>query len=133
YKALTIEDTEKHRGKTFHPEGFHTTYDVIVSGSFADFKMAVSRMRAGFLGILFAALVLCASLLLSAPSEQKRVSIYSTAANYSLAVLDRDHRDYVSLLEVLEPLGTVTAKADGSRWKFRYNNVEAEFNAGKTR
>ena len=95
--------------------------------------MAVSRMRAGFLAILITALVLCASLLLSAPSEQRRVSIYSTAANYSLAVLDRDHRDYVSLLEVLEPLGTVTAKADGSRWKFRYNNVEAEFNAGKTR
>ena len=106
----------------------------MVSGSFGkDFEMAVSHRRAGFLVILFAALVLCASLLLSAPSEQKRVSIYSTAADYSLAVLDRDHRDYVSLLEVLEPLGTVTAKADGSRWKFRYNNVEAEFNAGKTR
>ena len=106
----------------------------MVRGSFAkDFKMAVSRMRAGFSVILIAALVLCASLLLSAPSEQKRVSIYSTAANYSLSVLDRDHRDYVSLLEVLEPLGKVTAKTDGSRWKFRYNNVEGEFNAGKTR
>ena len=106
----------------------------MVSGSFAkDFKMAVSRMRAGFLVILITALVLCASFLLSAPSEQKRVSIYSTAANYSLSVLDRDHRDYVSLLEVLEPLGTVTAKVDRSRWKFRYNNVDAEFDSGKTR
>jgi N-acetylmuramoyl-L-alanine amidase len=104
-----------------------------VSGSFADFKMAASRTRAGFLVILITALVLCASLLLSAPSEQKRVSIYSTAANYTLSVMDRDHRDYVSLLEVLEPLGTVTTKTDGSRWKFRYNNVDAEFNAGKTR
>jgi N-acetylmuramoyl-L-alanine amidase len=104
-----------------------------VSGSFADFKMAASRTRAGFLVILITALVLCASLLLSAPSEQKRVSIYSTAANYPLSVMDRDHRDYVSLLEVLEPLGTVTTKTDGSRWKFRYNNVDAEFNAGKTR
>src|SRR5207237_9001342 len=94
--------------------------------------MAVSRIRAGFLVMLITALVLCASLLLSAPSEQKRVSIYSTAANYSLAVLDRDHRDYVSLLEVLEPLWPVTAKADGSRWKFRYYNVEAEFYAGQT-
>jgi len=105
-----------------------------VSGSFGkDFKMAVRCMRAGFLVVLIAALVLCASLLLSAPSEQKRVSIYSTAANYTLSVLDRDHRDYVSLFEVLEPLGTVTAKTDGSRWKFRYNNVEGEFNVGKTR
>src|SRR5205823_10588331 len=102
YKALTIEDTEKHRGKTFHPEGFHTTYDVIVSESFVDFKMAASHMRAGFLVILITALVLCASLLLSAPSEQKRVSIYSTAANYTLSVMDRDHKDHLSLLEVLE-------------------------------
>ncbi len=106
----------------------------MVSGSFGkDFKMAVRCMRAGFLVVLIAALVLCASLLLPAPSEQKRVSIYSTAANYTLSVLDRDHRDYVSLFEVLEPLGTVTAKTDGSRWKFRYNNVEGEFNVGKTR
>jgi len=106
----------------------------MVSGSFGkDFRMAVRCMRAGFLVVLIAALVLCASLLLSAPSEQKRVSIYSTAANYTLSVLDRDHRDYVSLFEVLEPLGTVTAKTDGSRWKFRYNNVEGEFNVGKTR
>src|SRR3989440_5776353 len=106
----------------------------MVSGSFGkDFKMAVRCMRAGFLVVLIAALVLCASLLLSAPSEQKRVSIYSTAANYTLSVLDRDHRDYVSLFEVLEPLGTVTAKTDGSRWKFRYNNAEGEFNVGKTR
>jgi N-acetylmuramoyl-L-alanine amidase len=106
----------------------------MVSGSFGkDFKMAVRCMRAGFLVVLIAALVLCASLLLSAPSEQKRVSIYSTAANYTLSVLDRDHRDYVSLFEVLEPLGTVTAKTDGLRWKFRYNNVEGEFNVGKTR
>src|SRR2546428_4641532 len=106
----------------------------MVNGSFGkDFKMAVRCMRAGFLVVLIAALVLCASLLLSAPSEQKRVSIYSTAANYTLSVLDRDHRDYVSLFEVLEPLGTVTAKTDSSRWKFRYNNAEGEFNVGKTR
>src|SRR5438552_1797793 len=92
----------------------------MVSGSFGkDFKMAVRCMRAGFLVVLIAALVLCASLLLSAPSEQKRVSIYSTAANYTLSVLDRDHSDYVSLFEVLEPLGTVTANTDGSRWKLR--------------
>ena len=90
-------------------------------------------MRAILLSILTAALVLGATLLLSAPSEQKRVSIYSTAANYSVPVMDRDHRDYVSVLEVMEPLGSVTTKVDGSKWKFRYNNVEGEFRAGNTR
>jgi N-acetylmuramoyl-L-alanine amidase len=114
-KAITTKDTKGH-------EGTPTT----------KLTMPVGTLRAGFLMILITALVLSASLLLSAP-DQKRISIYSTAANYSLAVLDREHRDYVSLLEVLEPLGAVTAKTDRSRWKFRYNNVEAEFNVGKTR
>jgi N-acetylmuramoyl-L-alanine amidase len=50
-----------------------------------------------------------------------------------LPVVERDGRDYVGLLEVLEPLGTVTAQAGGSRWKIRYNDTESEFNANKTR
>ena len=115
-KAITTKDTKEHEGKPAER-----------------LTRPIGSVRAGFLVILITALVLCASLLLSAPSEQKRVSIYSTAANYTLSVMDRDHRDYVSLLEVLEPLGKVTIKNDGSRWKFRYNNVDAEFNAGKTR
>lgn len=68
----------------------------------------------------------------SAPPE-KRLSIYSVAANYSLPLVQREGRDYVGLLEVLEPLGRVSAKADGSRWRIRYNNVEGIFQAGKNR
>jgi len=69
----------------------------------------------------------------SGASDDRRLSIYSNAANYTIAVLDRDGVDYVGLLESLEPLGTVSAKASGSHWKFRFYNVEAEFTAGKTR
>lgn len=53
-------------------------------------------------------------------------------ANYSLPVAQRNGADYVGLLEILEPLGTVSAKASGSRWKFRYENTECEFTAGKS-
>ncbi|HVI09518.1 MAG TPA: N-acetylmuramoyl-L-alanine amidase [Candidatus Binatia bacterium] len=38
----------------------------------------------------------------------------------------------MGLLELLEPLGAVSAKAEGSRWRLRYNNMAAEFTAGKT-
>ena len=34
--------------------------------------------------------------------------------------------------EVLEPLGKVSAKSDGRRWRLRYNNVEGDFQVGKT-
>jgi N-acetylmuramoyl-L-alanine amidase len=70
-------------------------------------------------------------LLSGAPSE-KHLSVYSTVANYSLPLVQREGRDYVGLLELFEPLGKVTAKLDGARWRLRYNNVVADFQAGKT-
>jgi N-acetylmuramoyl-L-alanine amidase len=80
-----------------------------------------------------AALFVTSALLLSAAPEEKHISIFSTAANYTLPVLDRDGDEYVGLLEVFEPLGNVSAKVSGTHWKFRYNDVESEFVAGKTR
>jgi len=37
------------------------------------------------------------------------------------------------LLELLEPLGRVSGQSEGQRWKLRYNAIDAEFAAGKTR
>lgn len=84
--------------------------------------------------LAFTATILMASaLLLYSSPDEKRISIYSNAANYALPLLDRNGTDYVGLLEVFEPLGSVNAKATGPRWKFRYYDVESEFTAGKTR
>lgn len=69
----------------------------------------------------------------SGAAPEKRLSVYSVAANYSLPLVQRDGRDYVGLLEVLEPLGRVSAKAEGNKWRLRYNNVTSEFQVGKTR
>src|SRR3984893_12176912 len=82
---------------------------------------------------VFVLVTLCAILLAGAPPE-KHLSVYSTAANYSLPLVQREGRDYVGLLELLEPLGPVNAKSDGIRWRLRYNNkVEGDFQAGKSR
>ena len=75
-------------------------------------------------------ILLCALLMSGAPAE-KHLSIYSVAANYSVALVQREGRDYVGLLELLEPLGKVSAKADNVRWRLRYNNTEADFLSGK--
>src|SRR5438132_12366184 len=92
-----------------------------------------SRPRRGGQTILAAVLllVLCA-VVLSAAAPEKHLSVYSVAANYSLPLVQRESHDYVGLLEVLEPLGKVSAKAERQRWRIRYNKVDAEFNAGKT-
>ena len=87
--------------------------------------------RMGSLRLL--ALLLLPTLLLSGASSDKHLSVYSIAANYSLPVVQRESRDYVGLLELLEPLGKVSAKVDGSRWRLRYNNTQAEFQVNKTR
>jgi N-acetylmuramoyl-L-alanine amidase len=87
------------------------------------------RAAGGFAVAVF----LASALLLYSAPEEKRITIYSNAANYSLPVLDRNGDEYVGLLEVFEPLGAVSARASGSHWKFRYYDVESEFTAGKTR
>jgi N-acetylmuramoyl-L-alanine amidase len=71
------------------------------------------------------------SALLSA--DDKHISIYSPVAIYTLPVLDRAGREYVGLLELLEPLGRVSTQSEGRRWRLRYNAVDAEFVAGSTR
>jgi N-acetylmuramoyl-L-alanine amidase len=71
-------------------------------------------------------------LLLSAATPDRRLTVYSTAANYSLPIVQREGRDYVGLLELLDPLGTVSAKPDPRRWRIHYNNILGEFTPGKT-
>ncbi len=83
--------------------------------------------------VLFSAILLSA-ILLSGAAPEKHLSVYSVAANYSLPLVQREGRDYVGLLELLEPLGNVSAKTEGSRWRLRYNSrVQGDFQVGKTR
>jgi N-acetylmuramoyl-L-alanine amidase len=72
-------------------------------------------------------------LLPAGSANEKRISVYATNTNFSLPVVDRGGREYVSLLEIVEPLGTVTARTDGLHWRLRYNNLEADFINGQSR
>jgi len=94
--------------------------------------LLLSRPRRFARLILVGAAIVSTLLLSDSSADQKRISIYSTAANYSLPVTERDGRDYVGLVEILDPLGPVNAKTDGQHWKLRYKNVDGEFTAGKT-
>jgi N-acetylmuramoyl-L-alanine amidase len=72
--------------------------------------------------------------LAAAPSaDQKKISIYSSVAAYSLPVVDRAGHEYVGLLEILEPLGRVSGSTVGRRWRLRYNNLDCDFTAGRVR
>lgn len=77
-------------------------------------------------------LLFLAVLLVSAAAPEKRLSIYSSAANYSLPIVQRQGHEYVGLLELLDPLGTVSAKSEPPRWRLHYNNILGDFTAGKS-
>src|SRR3954466_13375525 len=81
--------------------------------------------------VLPPAAILVSVILPFAAAPEKRFTVYSVAANYSLTLVQRDGRDYVGLLEVLEPLGKVNAKSDGGRWRLRYNGVQGDFQVDK--
>src|SRR5271163_2616523 len=80
-------------------------------------------------------LLLATVTLLSAPpsTDEKHIAVYSPVAIYNLPVIERSGRDYVGLLELLEPLGRVSTETNGHSLKLRYNAIDAEFAAGKTR
>lgn len=80
------------------------------------------------------ALVAAALLLVAvnAPSAgEKRLSVYSPGAAYAVSVTGAEGRDYVGLLDLLEPLGPVAARMDGKRWKLKFGRIDAEFTPGK--
>jgi N-acetylmuramoyl-L-alanine amidase len=81
---------------------------------------------------LVAILLLVAVLVLSAAAPEKRLAVYSTAANYSLPIVQREGRDYIGLFELLDPLGTVSAKSEPLRWRIHYNNILGDFTVGKS-
>jgi N-acetylmuramoyl-L-alanine amidase len=78
-------------------------------------------------------LVLASVLLVSGAPDDRQLSVYSNLANYPVNVEMRGAADYVGLLETVEPLGTVSGKLNGRHWKFRFNNLEADFTDGKRR
>src|SRR4051812_362718 len=64
--------------------------------------------------------------------EKKKLSIYSSRANFSVAVRDVDGKEYVALSEVLQPLGGVV-DYEGSKIKMRLGSSAGECEEGKTR
>jgi N-acetylmuramoyl-L-alanine amidase len=93
-----------------------------------------SRFRMTACALIFVCICVClCTIVVTGAQPGKHLSVYSVAANYSLPLVQREGRDYVGLLEVLEPLGKVSARSDSRGWRLRYNNVEGDFQVGKTR
>jgi len=84
-------------------------------------------------GLLLALAVLWLGAEVSHSAEEKQVSVYAPQTSYRLAVVERERREYVGLVALLEPLGTVSASTAGTEWTVRWNGVEARFTEGKSK
>ena len=65
-----------------------------------------------------------------------QLTVYSSQTTYSAALLDVKGTPYVGLVDLMEPLGSVDARPDGKKYKFRFtppggHPVEAQFTEGK--
>ncbi len=90
---------------------------------------SIRRWRSGGAAVW---ILLSFAVLTSGAAPEKHLAVYSTAANYSLPIVQRQGHEYIGLLELLDPLGTVSAKADLPRWRIHYNNILGEFTVGHT-
>ena len=90
------------------------------------------RLRRRYLPLLATFVLLSSPLFPGYAADEKRISVYSNVANYTLPVIEREGHEYVGFLEVLDPLGTVSAQAQNSRWTIRYNSTSAEFSDEKS-
>jgi N-acetylmuramoyl-L-alanine amidase len=88
---------------------------------------------AALVAIVCLAVLFAFVLAISGFTDEKRLSVYSGAASYSLTVQEKNGTDYIGLLEILQPLGSVSARTDGQAWRLNYNGVDSEFTPGKTR
>jgi N-acetylmuramoyl-L-alanine amidase len=92
-------------------------------------KITKKIVAIGVAGVLAAMTLLVAA----GSSEERHISVYSPAATYTLPILERAGHEYVGLLELLDPLGRVSSQSNGGVLRLRYNTVDAEFVAGRTR
>ncbi|MCU1287044.1 MAG: cell wall hydrolase/autolysin [Acidobacteriales bacterium] len=69
----------------------------------------------------------------SRSAEDKKLSVYSSQGTYTLPVTDRDNFEYVSVVELLQPLAKVQSKTANGDFRIRAGSVEGQFSEGKTR
>jgi N-acetylmuramoyl-L-alanine amidase len=81
---------------------------------------------------LVAAAFVGALLLLAHSAEDKHLAIYTPGTSYRVLVQDVDGREYVGLLDLLEPLGAITISQNGSDIVLRFNGADNHLKENST-
>ena len=91
---------------------------------------APSHYRVG--PVLALLLVLIGPLQPQPASSLQRLSVFAPRGSFNVPLQQNAGRDYVGILDLLDPLGQLSARQDGRKWKVRFNGTEVEFQDGKS-
>lgn len=80
-----------------------------------------------------AGLVFSVVALMLPAQEDKRLTIYTAQTTFSVPVTEVQGREYVALMDIVQPLGQASAKVDGDKVKLRFRENESQFQAGKSK
>jgi N-acetylmuramoyl-L-alanine amidase len=78
-----------------------------------------------------AAVVLYCILAISSAAPDQQLTVYTGQTSYSLPVLDRGGKPYVSVADLLSPLGATKPALKGKEWRLELNNAEIKLTGGK--
>ncbi len=68
-----------------------------------------------------------------AQPDAKRVTFYTSQTSYALPVFDRENVEYVGIIEALEPMGSVSGRAEGKKYRLNFRDIEGQFENDKTK
>lgn len=88
-------------------------------------------MRWSKTGVGLAAVALCFALAVSGAAPEQHLTVYTSQINYSLPVLDHGGKSYVSVTDLLSPLGATKPILKGKEWKFALNKAEVRLTEDK--
>src|SRR5712671_6110636 len=88
-------------------------------------------MRWSRTGVGLAVVALCFALAVSGTAPEQQLTVYTSQTSYSLPALDRGGKSYVSVTDLLLPLGATKPILKGKEWKFALNKAEVRLTKGK--
>jgi N-acetylmuramoyl-L-alanine amidase len=91
--------------------------------------MRWSKTGAGL--AVLAVVALCCALGVSGASPEQQLTVYTTQTTYSLPVLNRGGKAYVSVTDLLSPLGSSQPIIKGKDWRISFNKTDLRLTEGK--
>src|ERR1700686_5718171 len=82
-------------------------------------------------GLVLAVVAVCCAMGISGAVCGQKLTVYTVQTSYSLPVLDRDGKPYVSVTDLLTPLGASRPIAKGKEWRLTLDKAEVRLSEGK--